>query len=62
MTFYKARPRNFMNGLNKPVAKNFTVTLNLAKRRYILLAKANGLVKDIPSVASAVCGINCFFT
>ena len=30
-----------MNGRKKPGAKNFSVSLDLTKRRYALLAKAN---------------------
>ena len=57
--FYKARTRNFMNGRKKPGAKSFSVSLDLTKRRYALLTKAKGLVKDNPSVAYAFCDINC---
>ena len=56
--FYKARPRNFTNGRKKPDAKSFSVSLDLTNRRYALLTKANGLVKDNPSVAYAFCDIN----
>ena len=58
-TFYKAGLRNFMNGRKKPGATSFSVLLDLTKRRYILLTKAKGLVKDNTSVAYAFCGINC---
>ena len=57
--FYKARPLNFMNGRKKPGAKSFSVSLDLTKRRYALLTKAKGLIKDNPSVAYAFCDINC---
>ena len=57
--FYKACPRYFMNDRKKPGAKSFSVSLDLTKRRYALLSKAKGLVKDNPSVASAFCDINC---
>ena len=57
--FYKARPRNVLNGKKKPGAKSFSVSLDLTKRRYALLSKAKGLVKDNPSVAYAFCDINC---
>ena len=57
--FYKARPRNFINGRTKPGAKSFSVLLDLTKRRYALLTKAKGLIKDNPSVAYAFCDINC---
>ena len=57
--FYKAHPRNFMNGMKKPGAKSFSVSLDLTKRRYALLTKAKGLVKDNPSLAHTFCDINC---
>ena len=55
--FYKARPRNFMNGRKKPGAKSFSVSLDPTKRRYTLLTK--GHVKDNPSVPYAFYDINC---
>ena len=58
--FYKARPRNFMNGSKKPGAKSFSISLDLMERQYTLLTKAKGLVKDNPSVAYILCHINCF--
>ena len=48
---YNARPRNFMNVRKKPGANRFSVSFDLTKRRYALLTKAKGLVKDNPSVA-----------
>ena len=48
-----------MNGRKKPGAKSFSVSLDLAKRRYALLTKAKDLVKDNPSVPCAFCNINC---
>ena len=56
--FYEARPRNFMNGRKKPDAKSFSVSLDLTNRRYALLTKAKGLVKDNSSVTYALCDIN----
>ena len=52
-------PKKFSNSLRKPGAKSFSVSLDLTKRRYTLLTKAKGLVKDNPSVAYAFCDINC---
>ena len=51
---YKGCPRNFMNGRN-----SFSVLLDLMKRCYSSLAKAKGVVKDNPSVAYALCDMNC---
>ena len=55
--FYKVHPRNVMNGSKKPDAESFSVSLDLTKRRYVLLTKAKGFVKDNPSVAYAFCDI-----
>ena len=57
--FYKAHPKKFMNGRKKPGANKFSVSLDLTKRRYALLTKAKGLVKDNRSVAYTFCDINC---
>ena len=40
--FYKGRPRNYADSSKKP---GFTVSDGLAKRRYLLLTKAKGLIK-----------------
>ena len=48
--FYKARPRNFIKGRKKPDAKSFSISLDLTKRRSLLLTKAKGAVKDNPSI------------
>ena len=48
-----------MNGRKKPGTNNFSVWLDLTKRRYALLAKAKDLVRDIPSVGYRFCDINC---
>ena len=47
-----------MNGRKKPGAKS-NVSLDLTKRRYALLERAEGLVKDNSSVVYAFCDINC---
>ena len=51
----------FMN-TKKAGTKNFSVSLDLTKRCYILSTKAKSLVKDNLSVAYAFCDINCFLT
>ena len=42
-----------------PGAKTFSVLLDLTKRRYALLAKAKGLIKDNHAVAYVFCDIDC---
>ena len=61
IVFYKAFQINFINSRKKPGAKRFSVSLDLTKRHYALLTRANSLVKDNPSVAYAFCEINCSF-
>ena len=46
--FYKARSKNFRNGRKKPGAKSFSVSLDVTKRRYVLLTKATVSLKVIP--------------
>ena len=40
--FYKAHARNFIFGKKKSGAKSFSVSLDLMKRRYVLLTKSQG--------------------
>ena len=44
--FYKASPKNYVNGRKKPGVTWFNVSLDQTKRRYSLLAKAKGIIKD----------------
>ena len=57
--FYKARPKNYVNGRKKPGLTSFSVWLDLTKRRYLLLAKAKSIIKDNPAIMFAFAGINC---
>ena len=57
--FYKARPKNYVNGRKKPGLTSFSVSLDLTKRRYSLLAKAKSIIKDNPAVMFAFADINC---
>ena len=57
--FYKARPKNYVNGRRKPGLTSFSVSLDLTKRRYSLLAKAKSIIKDNPAVMFAFADINC---
>ena len=58
--FYKARPNNYVNGRKKPGLTSFSVSLDLTKCRYLLLAKAKSIIKDNPAVMIAFADINCF--
>ena len=44
--FYDARPRNFVNGKKKPGLNFFNVSVDLTRRRYLLLKTAKGTIKD----------------
>ena len=57
--FYKARPKNYVNGRKKPGLTSFRVLLDLKKRRYSLLAKAKSIIKDNSAVMFAFADINC---
>ena len=57
--FYKPRPKNYVNGRKKPGLTLFSVSLDLTKRRYSLLAKAKSIIKDNPAVMFAFADINC---
>ena len=57
--FYKARPKDYLNGRKKPGLTSFSVSLDLTKRRYSLLATAKSIIKDNPAVIFAFTGINC---
>ena len=57
--FYKARPKNYVNRRKKPGLTLFSVSLDLTKRRYSLLAKVKSIIKDNPAVIFAFADINC---
>ena len=55
----KARPKNDVNGRTKPGLKSFSVSLDLTKLRYSLLAKAKSIIKDNPAAMFAFADISC---
>ena len=57
--FYKVRSKNHVNGRKKPRLTLFSVSLDLAKRRYSLLTKAKSIIKDNAAVIFALADINC---
>ena len=57
--FYKIRPKNYVNGRKKPGLTSFSVSLNLAKCRYSLLAQPKSIIKDNPAVMFVLSDINC---
>ena len=54
--FYKGRPRYYADSSKKP---GFTVSVDLTKRRYILLTKAKGLIKGNSNIKYVYSDINC---
>ena len=54
--FYKSRGRYSTYGLKKT---GFSVSVDLTKRRYLLLSKANGLIKCNTNISYVYSGINC---
>ena len=58
-SFYKNRPKRFINGKKKPGSTPFSVSLDITKRRYELLKRALGIVDQYYDVKYAFCDINC---
>ena len=56
--FYDARPRNFVNGKKKPGLNFFNVSVDLTRRRYLLLETAKGIVKNNPNISYVYADIN----
>ena len=54
--FYKGRPRYYADSSKKP---GFTVSVDLTKRRYLLLTKAKGLIKGNSNIKYVYSDINC---
>ena len=54
--FYKGRPRHYADSSKKP---GFTVSVDLTKRRYLLLTKAKGLIKGNSNIKYVYSDINC---
>ena len=58
--FYKSRPKKNSNRRTKPGLIPFRVSLDLTKRRYLLLANTNSIMKGSFVVMFAFPDINCF--
>ena len=57
--FYNARPKHFNNSKWKPGQHLFSVSVDLTKRRFLLLNKAKGLIKDCESINYVFADVNC---
>ena len=55
---YNSRPRVQKDGKKKP-CQNFSISVDLTKRRYHPLSEAKGIVKDINEINFAYVNINC---
>ena len=55
---YNARPRIQKDGKKKP-RQNVSISVDLPRRRYQLLSKARGIVKDINAINFSFVNINC---
>ena len=56
---YRNRPRRFENGKKKPGEISFSVSLDLAKRRYNVLKTAQGIVKEMDNISFVCADVNC---
>ena len=57
--FYKAIPKSYVNGRKKPDLTSFSLSLDLPKHRYSLLAKTKSIIKDNPAVMFVFADISC---
>ena len=57
--FYDNRPRNFVNVKKKQGLNFFNVSVDLTRRRYLLLKTAKELRKDNPNISFVYAYINC---
>ena len=57
--FYNARPKHFTKSKRKPGQLLFSVSVHLTRKRYLLLNKAKGLIKDCESINYVFADVNC---
>ena len=57
--FSNARPKHFTNSKRKPGQHLLSVSVDLRRRRYLLLNKAKGLIKDCESINYVFADVNC---
>ena len=57
--FYNVRPKHFTNSKRKPGQNLSSVSVNLTRRRCLLLNKAKGFIKDWESINYAFTDVNC---
>ena len=59
--FKKPKPKIYVNGRKTPGLTLFSVSLDLTKCRYSILAKAKSIIKNNLAVMFAFTDINCSF-
>ena len=57
--FYNARPKHFSNSKRKAGQHLFSASVDLTRRRYLMLNKAKGLIKDCESINYVFADVNC---
>ena len=57
--FYEAAQKNFKDDKKKPGYKSFSVSVDLRKRRYLLLREARELIKNKDDIHFAFADIIC---
>ena len=57
--FCNARPKHFNNSKWKPGQHLFSASVDLKRRRFLLLNKAQGLIKDCESINYVFADANC---
>ena len=59
--FYSARPKHSTNNKWNPGQHLFSVSVDLTRRRYLLLNKSKGLIKDCESINYVFADIYCSY-
>ena len=57
--FYNARLKHFNNCKQKPGQHLLSVSVDLTRRRYLLLNKTKGFIKDCESINYVFADVNC---
>ena len=58
--FCNAKLKHFRNSKRKPRQHLFSVSVDLTRRRYLLLSKAKRLIEDSESINRVLAEVNCF--
>ena len=58
MRFYDVRPKSFKDGKKKPGYRSFSVSVDITKKRFMLLLEARELVKNNDNINFSFADIN----